>query len=196
MTTVHKLYPTWNLGECFGTNKECIDYCKKSKTKVDGFGFVEHGKKPAESGERTDLRQLMKDAENNTPYEIMAEKYPWHMLNMPDKIEKHRQNVLKSRYSNTERKIHTTYIYGAEGTGKTTFVYRVLGCEYKDVYKVSNYKHTIKFNHLRFLLLNRIDDMKALVTILEKREKEIDYPQAYEYMDDMIDDDGNLKKKK
>ena len=54
----------------------------------------------------------------------------------------------------------------------------------------------IKFNHLRFLLLNRIDDMKELVTILEKREKEIDYPQAYEYMDDMIDDDGNLKKKK
>lgn len=41
----------------------------------------------------------------------------------------------------------------------------------------------IKFNHLRFLLLNRIDDMKELVTILEQREKEIDYPQAYEYGD-------------
>ena len=41
-----------------------------------------------------------------------------------------------------------------------------------------------KFNHLRFLLMNRIDDMKELLTILEKREKEIDYPSAIEYTDE------------
>ena len=40
-----------------------------------------------------------------------------------------------------------------------------------------------KFNYLRFLLLNRIDDMKELLTILEQREKEIGYPSAIEYGD-------------
>jgi len=48
---------------------------------------------------------------------------------------------------------------------------------------IFNNTDPIKFNHLRFLLLNRIDDMKELVKILEKREKEIDYPSAIEYGD-------------
>ena len=41
----------------------------------------------------------------------------------------------------------------------------------------------VKFNHLRFLLMNRIEDMTQLLKMLEQREKEIDYPQAYEYDD-------------
>ncbi|MCL2796554.1 MAG: hypothetical protein FWD58_00650 [Firmicutes bacterium] len=66
---------------------------------------------------------------------------------MGDKIEKTRQNLLRDRFKNTERTIRTTYIYGAEGTGKTTFVNRVLGYKYGDVFKVSNYKHSGKFDH-------------------------------------------------
>ncbi len=146
MSTVHKLFPTCHLDAVYGTNRECIDYCSKSKTKVDGYDFVEHGNTPAEVGERTDIKELIQDVIDDLPYDEMLLKYPWHMLNMGDKIEKLRQNHLKNQFKNTAREVYVTYIYGAEGTGKTTFPYRVLGLQYADVFKVSQYKHSGKFD--------------------------------------------------
>ncbi len=142
MSTVHKLFPTCHLDAVYGTNRECIDYCSKSKTKVDGYDFVQHGNTPAEIGERTDIKALIQDVIDDLPYDEMLLKYPWHMLNMGDKIEKLRQNHLKNQFKNTAREVYVTYIYGAEGTGKTTFPYRVLGLQYADVFKVSQYKHS------------------------------------------------------
>ena len=146
MKTVHKLFPTSHLTACYGSNQESIDYCSKSKSRVDGYDFIESGKKPAEIGSRTDLSELIEDIIANLPYDEMLRKYPWHMLNMGDKIEKLRQNHLREKFKNIERQIHTTYIYGAEGTGKTTFAYRVLGLQFMEVFKVSNYKHSGKFD--------------------------------------------------
>ena len=45
----------------------------------------------------------------------------------------------------------------------------------------------LKLNGLKFLMLNRIDDMKQFIEIVEKQEKELDYPTPDEYADDMID---------
>jgi hypothetical protein len=50
------------------------------------------------------------------------------------------------KYKNTERQVHCVYIHGAEGTGKTTFPYRVLGLQYAEVFKVSQYEHSGKFD--------------------------------------------------
>jgi hypothetical protein len=147
MKTVHKLFPTSHLDACYGTNQECIDYCSKNDTRIDGYNFVSCGEIPAEVGQRTDIAGLIQDIINECPYDEMLQKYPWHMLNMGDKIEKLRQKHLVEKYKNKERQIRTIYIYGAEGTGKTTFAYRVLGLQYADVFKVSQYDHSGKFDY-------------------------------------------------
>ena len=169
MKQAHAFFPTIHLDPSYGTNHECRDYCMKSDTSIDGYDFYEYGNF-VEERQRTDLNSLIDDIINNVPYEEMLRRYPHQMINMGDKIEKTRQNILRDRYKNTERTIQVLYLYGAEGTGKTTFVNRVLGRQYMEVFKVSNYKHSGKFDNYASQDIMLFDEWQGQIELTEMND--------------------------
>ena len=170
MGTVHKIFPTMSLKPCgYKSNAECREYCRKENTRVEGYEPYEFGNFKHER-QRTDLKAIVEDVKANTPYIEMVDKYPAQMLNMGDKVEKMRQKVIRERFKNTERQIHATYIYGPEGTGKTTFVYRVLGQEYKDVFKVSRYKHSGKWDNYACQDIIMFDEFDGQIELTEMND--------------------------
>ena len=174
MKQVHRFFPTIHLDPSYGTNHECRDYCMKSQTAIESdehgeYGFYEYGNF-VEIRQRTDLNGLIDDIIANLPYEEMLRKYPHQMINMGDKIEKTRQNILRDRFKNTERQIHVMYLYGAEGTGKTTFVNRVLGRQFMEVFKVSNYKHSGKFDNYASQDIILFDEWQGQIEITEMND--------------------------
>lgn len=184
MKVVHKIFPTMSLKPCgWDTNAECREYCRKEHTRVEGFEPYEHGNFKHER-QRTDLKAIVEDIKADVPYIELLDKYPAQMLNMGDKIEKTRQKVIRERFKNTERKIHVTYIYGPEGTGKTTFVYRVLGQEYKDVFKVSRYKHTGKYDNYACQDIIMFDEFDGQIELTEMNdmlnEQPYDFPCRFD----------------
>ena len=121
---VRAVFPTMSLTPCgYKTNEDCRAYCMKEETKIDGFDFWEWGNF-TKIGQRNDIKNLIIDMKKKLPYEEMLEKYPHQMLNMGDKIEKAEQKLIRDQFKNKEREIYVTYIYGAEGTGKTTYPWR------------------------------------------------------------------------
>jgi len=167
---VRVIFPTMSLTPCgFKTNEDRRDYCMKEETKVDGFEFWEWGNF-TRIGQRNDLKALVQDVKDNVPYEVMVEKYPYQMLNMGDKVEKLRQNLIREQFKNTEREIHVTYIYGGEGTGKTTYPYRVLGYQYQDVFKVSNYKHSGKYDNYKCQDVIMFDEFHGQIELTEMND--------------------------
>ena len=167
---VRKIFPTMSLNPCGNqSNAYCREYCMKDHTRQDGFDFFEHGNF-AKNGERLDLKMLIQDLKDGLTYGELLDKYPYQMLNMGDKIEKTRQNIIRERYQNVERTIHATYIYGKEGTGKTTFANRVLGYEYKDVFKVSNYKHSGKYDNYKCQDVILFDEFHGQIELTEMND--------------------------
>jgi|GEM_PF-1179009 len=139
MKVVHKLYPTWHLHKCDGTNADCIAYCQKSKTKVEGFEFYSHGKELGEEGQRLDMEKLKNYIKDQTPFEEILENATWHAVMSGSKIEEAQQKYIHEQYKNKIRKIHTTYIYGKEGAGKTSYCERVLGLQPMEVHIIGEY---------------------------------------------------------
>ena len=151
------------------TNQDCRAYCAKEDTKIDGYDFWEWGNF-TKIGQRNDLVALVQAIKDNMPYAELLENFPHHVLNMGDKIEKTRQNLIREEYKDKEREVHVTYIYGAEGTGKTTFPYRVLGLNYSDVFKVSNYKHTGKFDNYKAQNVILFDEWHGQIELTEMND--------------------------
>jgi len=145
MKTVHKIYPTIHLDPSYGTNNECRDYCRKMETAVEGYEFFEFGNF-VEEKQRTDMKQLAKDIKEGKSFEEMFDDYTWLMIQSGDKIMKSMQRHKYSRFKNTVRDVHVTYIYGKEGTGKTTYCERVLGYEPMQVSFVGEYNTTGQFD--------------------------------------------------
>ena len=139
MKIVHKLFPTWHLHKCEGSNADCIAYCKKSKTAVEGFAFFEHGKELGEEGQRLDLEELKRDVKERTGYVEMLEKHGYHAIMSGTKIVDAQQMYLHDKFKNVVRNVYTVYIYGKEGAGKTSYCERVLGYEPQETYIVGEY---------------------------------------------------------
>lgn len=100
---------------------------------------AEGGLMPVErQGKRNDLDDLYDMIKQGmTDFEIL-ETCPQYMLNT-DKIERCRQIVLEARYKKEWRDLHTVYIYGDTGAGKTRSVMEKFG--YDNVFRVTDYEH-------------------------------------------------------
>ena len=121
-----------------GAAIDAINYCKKLDTRIEGYDFFEFGT-PVEERQRLDAERLKEYVVNQTPYDQILEENTYFAVNSGEKIEKSQQMYLRTKFSNTVRDVHVTYIWGKEGAGKTTYYERVLGYEPKDVYSISEY---------------------------------------------------------
>jgi len=127
MSTANKCFPTMNLDDVSKkTNTYCREYCMKDHTAVEGYEFFEHGNFKHEK-QRTDWVEIKEDIKNKLPFDLMFEKYPHLMIHNHKRIDEIQQRLLKEQYKNVEREIHLIYIWGNEGTGKSTYRTRVLG---------------------------------------------------------------------
>ena len=166
MKVVHKIFPTISLNPCGTlTNTECIEYCKKKGTKVDGYDFFEYGEQPADERTRTDMRELAQDIKDGTPYDEMFDKYTWLMIQSGDKIMKAQQKHKQQQFKNKVRQLHITYIYGKEGAGKTTYAERVLGYEPMEIGIVGEYNTTGMFDEYESQDIIIFDEFDSQVEI-------------------------------
>lgn len=146
-STMRKRFEGAHLEVAKGTCAENMDYVSKSgkwentdkhETQVKGT-FEVFGECPVErQGQRNDINDLYDMIKQGmTDFEIL-ETCPQYMLNM-DKIERCRQILLEDRYKREWRDLHTVYIYGDTGAGKTRSVMEKYG--YENVFRVTDYEH-------------------------------------------------------
>lgn len=111
---------------------------RKRETCVSGT-FEEWGEMPVErQGARNDLADIysmIKQGLNN--FEIM-EQVPDVMFHL-DKLEVVRQTIRDVEFSERWRDLEVQYIFGDTGLGKTRSIMEKYG--YKNVYRVTDYKH-------------------------------------------------------
>ena len=138
MKVVHKLFPTWHLHKCDGSNYDCVVYCNKPKTRIEGYEFYQHGTL-VEERQRLDQERIKQYVKERIPYSEVLEENPYFSVINSEKLEKAQEKYLYDIYKNKVRDVHVTYIYGKEGAGKTSYPERVLGYEPQDVYIVGEY---------------------------------------------------------
>lgn len=101
--------------------------------------YEEWGEMPVErQGVRNDLADIyamIKQGMSN--FEIM-EQIPDVMFQL-DKLEIVRQTIRDEEYAEKWRDLEVIYVWGDTGTGKTRYVMETYG--YKNVYRVTDYKH-------------------------------------------------------
>jgi len=97
-------------------------------------------------------------------------KYPHLAVHSYNKIDRIQQDLIYDKYKDTERTIHTSYIYGPDGTGKTTFVNRILGLRPSQVFKVSKYKHAGKYDKYACQDIIQFDEFDGQIEITEMND--------------------------
>lgn len=111
---------------------------KKAETNLPET-FEESCELPAESNRRVKqseaILDMLQDGASNA--EILR-AYPSAMNHLP-RIEQARQTLQEEAHSEEWRDLHTEYIWGAPGVGKTRTVMEKHG--YRNVYRVTNYAH-------------------------------------------------------
>lgn len=114
------------------------EHDKKHETQVPDT-FEEWGDMPVErQGARNDLADVYAMVkEGMTNFQIM-EQIPDMMFHL-DKIEIVRQTIRDEEFSEIWRDLQVEYIFGETGTGKTRTIMEKYG--YKNVYRVTDYKH-------------------------------------------------------
>lgn len=146
-STLKNLFPTAHLDMGKGTCTQLKDYVtksgkwandKKADTSIAGT-FEEHGEFPLErQGSRNDLSDLYDMVkEGMTDFEIL-EQGASYMTQLKN-IELTRQVFRGEQFSNVQREVKVTYIWGDPGAGKTFSVYNEYG--YKNVFRISDYEH-------------------------------------------------------
>lgn len=144
--TVQKRFIGAHIEKAKGTNEENRNYITKKgekfKDKVETNlpnTFEEIGTLPPDKSASSALNEEIYEMIQNgcNEYEIL-DTYP-NALNKIDKIRKAIEIVNKEKFKDQIRYIHTTYIWGESGTGKTRSVVEKYG--YSNVYRVTDYTH-------------------------------------------------------
>lgn len=146
-STIKKRFDGGHFEMAKGTASQNRDYVlkqgkwekdKKAETSVPDT-FEEWGEMPVErQGSRNDLADvysMIKDGLTN--FEII-EQMPDVMFQL-DKLEIVRQTIKDAQFSDIWRNLYVEYVYGKTGTGKTRTIMEKHG--YKNVYRVTDYKH-------------------------------------------------------
>ena len=151
--TVQKAFPNVHYDLCYGSCAENRDYVRKggkyegtekAETSLPGT-FEEWGELPDERMENNPhcCDVIATIDEGKTTEEIIREN-PKHMFRSND-INTLRETILNSKFLNSERDVHITYIFGPTGTGKTRYIFD--HHEMQDICRVTNYgNHGIRFD--------------------------------------------------
>lgn len=100
---------------------------------------IEWGEMPIErQGKRNDLADLYDMIKSGMSNVEILDENPNYIMQI-EKMEKIRQELLFEKYRYIDRLVNVTYIFGKTGTGKTRDIFQKYG--YKDVYRVTDYKH-------------------------------------------------------
>jgi len=134
-STLQKLFDSKaHLERCNGSNEQNRDYVSKEGS----TDFEEWGTMPPDRagfGVEAVIIERIQDGATNA--EILYE-FPQFLRGLRD-VEHVRQTLRAEEYRNKWRDLENVYIFGATGTGKTSFVME--GCGYGNVYAVNNYKN-------------------------------------------------------
>ncbi len=130
-----------------GSHRENRDYIRKEGRWINDEKhetnltdtFEESGELPPEESKRQKqseaILEMVTSGASNA--EILRE-YPSAMLQLSH-IERARQTLKEDEYRDKWRDLHTVYLYGKTGTGKTRSVMEQHG--YRNVFRVTNYDH-------------------------------------------------------
>lgn len=111
---------------------------KKKETQVPDT-FEEWGDLPIErQGARNDLADIYSMIKQGLSNFEIIEQVPDIMFQL-DKLEIVRQTIRDAEFSDIWRDLHVEYLFGDTGTGKTRSIMDSYG--YKNVYRVTDYKH-------------------------------------------------------
>ena len=145
--TLKKRFSQAHIEKAYGTSCENRDYIfkegkwlhdKKKETNLLDT-HEEWGTLPEErQGARNDyaeLYELIQEGKSN--YEIIDEKPDF--ISQIERIDKVRQIVHEEAFKEIFRNMSVSYLYGDTGSGKTRSIMEKYG--YKNVYRVTNYKH-------------------------------------------------------
>ena len=147
--SIHRRFYGVHVEAANGSHRENRDYIRKEGKWLDDAKhetnhpetFEEWGELPPDKG-KTEIQaerimQLVKEGKTNA--EILEElPTAYNRLNY---IEQSRQTLLEARYKDTWRDLHTVYIWGETGAGKTRSIMEQHG--YSKVYRVTDYAHPI-----------------------------------------------------
>lgn len=130
-----------------GSHRENRDYIRKegkwqdtdkAETNLPDT-FEESGELPAETGKHGKQSEaILAMVEDGASDGEILRAYPSAMNHLP-RIEQARQTLLAEKYRSEFRTLHTTYLHGVTGVGKTRSVMEKHG--YENVYRVTDYKH-------------------------------------------------------
>jgi len=137
-STVQKLLPpTTHIEQRKARKKiDAVNYCCKEKSRI---GEVLEFGTFVEDRQQSQSVDFINDIFNGLTNMELKDKYPTMYVQIGvDKIEKFRQDKLRSEHGNKFRDIKVTYIYGKARLGKTTYVYDKYPID--EICRVTNYK--------------------------------------------------------
>ncbi len=145
--TMQKRFYGAHIETANGTSQENRDYVHKEGKWLEDAKhetshpetFEEWGELPldrsAKESQAEHIMTMVRDGKSNAEI-LTAMPTAYSKLNY---IEQARQTLLEDRYKDKPRMVHTTYIWGDTGTGKTRCVMDKYG--YSNVYQVTDYAH-------------------------------------------------------
>ena len=125
-----KRYPTARI-EIPRDLNDCINYCKKERTRVDGPW--EEGECPCQ-GRRKDLEQLAESIKNGASLRDIALENPSHFIRYHRGLQAYKETLMKPRDKSKPMKVY--WIYGNAGLGKSRYVWDTYDVE--DIYPKDN----------------------------------------------------------
>ena len=159
-----------------GTKKQARDYAKKvgeyaDKKHTQIGEALEYGTLPGESGQRTDLENIVQMINDDIPLNDIKAAYPSQYLMYHKNIEHLYNRHLAEKYKKTRRlDLEVTYLYGAAGAGKTRCILDLHGDD--KVYRVTDYSD---------LPFDNYDGEEVL--IFEEYRSQIKIDQMLNYLD-------------
>lgn len=146
-STVKNKFPESHIDNAYGTSKQNREYVfkegkwrntEKETTNLKNTHY-EWGEMPVEhQGRSAQMQKLFEQIKSGASnYEIIADN-PENILNISN-MDRARFVIKTEEFMEKERDIDVTYIYGGTGLGKSSSIFRDHG--YKDVYRVTDYKH-------------------------------------------------------
>lgn len=145
LSKVKKSFPCAHIEVAHGTAQQNVDYItkrgkwkdsEKAETQIPGT-YEEWGTFPNQAGVRPEWEALYKMIDDGmSPAEII--QYNNDYLPSIDLIAKVRQMLIIEKNKAVRLSMHTVYIWGATGTGKTRGICEKHG---SDLYRVTDYAH-------------------------------------------------------
>ena len=124
--TFCKRFPFADFSDVYSSNTYARQYCSKEDTRVSGP--YEYGTF-TEERQRTDIKEFLELLEVGASDKDLKTTHPSLYLREFNKLSALRTQDKFNEFRKKKRNVETTYIYGPEGVGKSTYVYDMLGFE-------------------------------------------------------------------